>query len=295
MRARVLLALGLIVAGTAGAADTTGLIQNEYAFVQAVADHGVGAGFQAYLDPESIGFNPTPMKSYDNYKSRKPSNNKLSWYPSDALVAASGDFGFTTGPWVYSSQQNGALQTERGEFTTLWHLDKDGHWKALLDAGIDHDPPAVDPKALSKDASTRRLSKLPGKTDTVKAKADLLEADAIFTRAAAGDGLRAAYAKLAADDIRLLQENQQPAVGKDAALKAVPPDKATLVCVPAASNVASSGDLGYSYGVSYQADDTARAIPQASYLHIWQQGKGGWKLVLALESPVPPSPPAKTN
>jgi ketosteroid isomerase-like protein len=292
MRAKFFLVLGLTTAATVGAADT-GLVQNEYAFVQAVADHGIGAGFQAYLDPESIGFNPTPMKSYDNYKSRKPSSNKLSWYPSDALLAASGDFGFTTGPWTY--QQNGAPQAEKGEFTTLWRLSKDGHWKALLDAGIDHDPPAVDPAALPKDASTRRLPKLPGKTDTVKARADLLEVDATFTRAAAGEGLRAAYATLAADSLRLLQENQQPAVGKDAALKAVPTEKASLVWIPAASDVASSGDLGYTYGVSYKAEDTAHAIPQASYLHIWQQDKSGWKLVLALESPVPPPPPAKSN
>jgi len=161
----------------------------------------------------------------------------------------------------------------------------------LLDAGIDHDPVAVEPKALPKDAHTRQLPRLPGKIDTVKAKADLLAADEAFTQAAAGDGLREAYAKLAADDLRLLQENQQPAVGKDTALKAVPADKAALVWVPAASDVASSGDLGYSYGVSYKADDTARATPQASYLHIWQQIKGNWKLVLALESPVPPPHP----
>lgn len=294
MRVQFLLALGLTVAGTAGAGDA-GLVQNEYAFVQAVADNGVGAGFQAYLDPESIGFNPTPMKSYDNYKSRKPSNNKLSWYPSDALMAASGDFGFTTGPWVYSYQQNGVPQTEKGEFTTVWHLDKDGHWKALLDAGIDHDSPAVDPAALPKDARTRQLPKLPGMTDAVKARAALFQADEAFTRAATGEGLRAAYAKLAADDLRLLQENQQPAVGKDAALKVVPTDKAKLVWVPVASDAASSGDLGYTYGVSYKADDMARAIPQASYLHIWQQDKGSWKLVLALENPVPPPPPAKSN
>lgn len=290
MRASFLL-IGVFTLSAGVIAANSGLVQNEYAFVQAVADHGVKDGFLAYLDPEAIGFSPTPKKSYADYQARKPSAVKLTWYPSDALLAASGDFGFTTGPWTFVYDHNGSPQTAQGDFVTLWHRVKDGRWLALLDAGIDHDSPASDPVAMPRDAATPQLPRGTSSADRKRVRAELLQADGSFTESAATDGLRAAYGRFGADSLRLLQENEQPAVGKAAALAASPEDKALLQWIPQDAAVASSGDLGYTYGVSYKTGDSARSFPQASYLHIWRRDGGGLKLVLALESPIPPPKP----
>lgn len=287
--------IGLAIASVAAATGNQGLVQNEYAFVQAVADHGVKDGFLAYLDPEAIGFSPTPKKSYEAYKARKPSSAKLSWYPSDALLAASGDFGFTTGPWLFSYDRDGKTQTAKGEFVTMWHRVPDGRWLALLDAGIDHDSPVADPAPMARDATTPQLPTPPKSADNKRVTAELLQADDNFTASAAAAGLRATYRRFGADNLRLLQEDQQPAVGKAAAMGASPEDKALLQWIPEAAAAAASGDLGYTYGVSYKTGDIARSFPQASYLHIWRRDGGIWKLILALESPVPPPPPQKAG
>lgn len=62
---------------------------------------------------------------------------------------------------------------------------------------------------------------------------------------------------------------------------------------PQGGAVASSGDLGYTFGVSAPSPDTP---PDASYGHIWCRHAGRWQLLLELRRPLPaPSPPPKES
>jgi ketosteroid isomerase-like protein len=60
----------------------------------------------------------------------------LRWEPKTAVVAASGELGFTLGEWERSAvdPQNAAAKG-RGHYVTIWRKDPDGAWRALVDIG----------------------------------------------------------------------------------------------------------------------------------------------------------------
>ena len=68
---------------------------------------------------------------------------------------------------------------------------------------------------------------------------------------------------------------------REAAIAALP---AALQYWPMGAGIATSGDLGYSYGLS--APDPA-ASADASYVHIWCRHGDGWRLALQLRSNLP--------
>lgn len=281
----------LILLGAAAAPPS--LVQNEYAFVRAVAAHGIRDGFLMYLDKQSITFAPSPANAHDFYMERKPTSTKLDWYPAYALVASSGDFGVDTGPWTAEWSQDGKPQQAHGEWLSIWSRDKTGAWHALFDGGIDHDAASKE-TALKEDAEVRRLP-----APTVHLGADaahkaLLTAEAAFAKTADDGALRAGYAQYGSDDLRFLWEDRLPIVGKDKVLNAIPIGKSALTWKPMGGSVAASGDLAYLYGMTYQVDDKAFSSPVTTYVHVWRREKDRWWLFIALDKPLPPpSPPAK--
>ena len=288
MRSCLIAIAGLFIAGAVVAPSN--LVQNEYAFVQAVADHGIRDGFLMYLDKQAITFSPKPTNAYDLYQSRKPSSTKLDWYPAYALVASSGDFGVDTGPWTAAWTQDGKQQKSYGEWLTIWSRNKAGAWHALFDSGVNHDTVSLE-KALKAGGDVAHLP-APGTQLTAdQAHKALVKAETDFS-AVAGDGaLRSAYAQFGSDDIRLLRDDKLPVVGRDKVVNDLPAGKSALTWKPSGGSVAGSGDLGYLYGLTYQVDDKAFSAPVTAYVHVWRRDKDRWWLLIALDAPLPPPPP----
>lgn len=278
----------------AAAAAPVSLVQNEYDFATAVAQKGVRDGFLMYLDKQAMTLSPKPVNDYDAHEKSKPdtSGAKLEWYPSWALVSASGDFGVDTGPWTYEALgKDGKTEKDYGDWLTIWARGKDGQWKALFDAGIDHAAPTPAPKALAHDVSVPQLKALGGAVpDTAKSQDELMRAEEVFSNNVVDMGLRGAYKKMGSDDLRLLQEDHQPVLGKTAVLLAVDAKPVSLVWIPSGGSVARSGDLGYLYGMTYTvADEYKQQKPLGSFMHVWQRGADGWKLLIAEDTPFPPA------
>ena len=57
----------------------------------------------------------------------------LSWQPSFAEVAASGELGYTYG--MYALQMKDKDTTIFGTYTSIWKKQSDGTWKFVLDTG----------------------------------------------------------------------------------------------------------------------------------------------------------------
>lgn len=57
----------------------------------------------------------------------------LSWQPTNAEVASSGDLGYTTGTYELKMQPGGALVDDHGKYTTVWKKQADGQWKVVVD------------------------------------------------------------------------------------------------------------------------------------------------------------------
>lgn len=62
--------------------------------------------------------------------------------PEYADIAASGDLGYTYGPYTLSFiGADGKKFTRTGRYFTIWKKRKDGSWKVMLDNGLQDDPP----------------------------------------------------------------------------------------------------------------------------------------------------------
>ena len=67
----------------------------------------------------------------ESYVGRSDSNMVLTWKPVKALLAQSGELGYTYGLWTIVSQND----TARGTYLTIWKKDDKGKWKFIADTG----------------------------------------------------------------------------------------------------------------------------------------------------------------
>ncbi|MFI4967215.1 MAG: hypothetical protein ACHQAU_00705 [Gammaproteobacteria bacterium] len=289
MRKAIMLAVAsLMLTALTAAAAPVSLIQNEYDFAKAVADHGVRDGFLMYLDKQAITLAPQPVNAYEVYTNRKPSATKLSWYPTFALLSSSGDFGVDTGPWIASWVQEGKQQKAYGDWLTVWHKNKDGHWQVLFDGGVDHDKPAKTPQALAKTAKVTQLGSVGQVVDMDKVHWTLERAEQLFSDTEIDSSPRQAYAGQADAGLRLLEEGHQPVICLPAVMASMSVQPGAWQWVPSGGSVAPSADIGYIYGLTYAAKDDDHKTPLGSYMHVWQRDQGDWKLLIDEELPVPP-------
>lgn len=285
---KLLLALASSLLMAASSAPVS-LVQNEYDFAATVAQKGIRDGFLQYLDKQAIGFSPTPKNAYEAYSGIKPgpSTSKLTWYPAWALLSSSGDFGVDTGPWTARSVKDGKPVESHGEWLTVWSRHKEGDWKVLFDSGTSHPASDHPAKALAKQSVAPQLPELAGPVlSTEDVHDQLLRAEKVFSNEARDHSLRSAYQGSGVPDLRLLLEGGQPILGLALAARVTPDVASGLQWVPMGGTAARSGDLGYVYGMTYKIADTEQSTPQGTYMHVWRRDADGWKMLIALETPL---------
>lgn len=285
----LLIAVSFLFVSFAASAASPSLIQNEYNFAKAAADHGVRAAFLTYLDKQAITLVPQPANAYQVYTDRKPSSTKLAWYPSFALLSSSGDFGVDTGPWTATWMDGGKPRDAHGQWLTVWHRSKDGKWRILFDGGVDHAKPAKHVTALARGAKVTRLSGTGPAPDIETLHDSLQRAEAMFSDTAGNSSRRASYEALGDPEIRLLEEGSEPVTGLQAVMQVMAGRPGGWQWAPSGGAVSNAGDLAYMYGVIYGAKDDDLKTPLGSYMHVWRRVKDEWKLLIDLELPVPPA------
>ncbi len=245
----------------------TSLVEAEKTFAKTSIAKGTKEAFLSVLDDESVIFRPRAVPGKKWFQENPGSPAQLSWAPEFADIAASGDLGYTTGPWeVRRTPQDPPAGF--GHYVTLWHKQPNGEWKVAIDIGIGHNPvdkpSAVDSPQLPKDVGSGKP-----KTEVEAARAAIASAD------------KAAMSSLPqhlATDVRLYRDGSVPLIGKAAAEKRLAEAKDKLAGTPTGAIVSSSADLGYTYGTT----------ENANYLRIWKkQRDGSWKIVLDLLNPLP--------
>jgi ketosteroid isomerase-like protein len=103
-------------------------------------EKGRNAAFLAMFDSAGVTLAPHkyPIEGYVAIKkillSRSDTTYTLTWEPRFAKVAASGELGYTYGTYKLTSRATKSLIQE-GTYTTIWHKNAQGEWKALLDTG----------------------------------------------------------------------------------------------------------------------------------------------------------------
>jgi ketosteroid isomerase-like protein len=270
------------------------LFAAERAFAAAAARDGIGPAFVAAFAPDGLMFTPQPRTPRAVFGANPPPRTnesaRLAWAPAAGGLAASGDVGFTTGPYALSPA-SGSDPTHNGVFFSIWQRDAAGAWKVVVDAGIET-PGPVDPAAL---APAPRVGAAAPAAPADLPRASALEApDATVPLTGSGPD---SYAARFATDGRLMRDAHEPVIGRariDAFLRGAGAVPAHAAFVPAGSGVARAGDLGWTWGrltvtPAAAAAGTA-ALRSGWYVHLWvRDDAGDWRIAVAtlLDDPPP--------
>jgi ketosteroid isomerase-like protein len=202
----------------------------------------------------------------------------VTWWPVYAGLAASGDLGFTTGPYVSDGKRF-------GYYFTVWRRQPDGSWKWVLDAGPRH----AAGSRLGRDTAPVFLprSRTAGRAPQA-AMPEVQALEAELARKAASDA-HAAFAAVLADDALVMGSMVEPARGREASLVELGRRPATLALAPLGGGASGAGDLVWTYG---DARWTEADHPRRGHaVRIWQRRDRGFVVVVDELLPVAEPPP----
>jgi ketosteroid isomerase-like protein len=256
------------------------MLESEYAFAQK-ARASVRDAFLEYLAEDSLVLQPGPKPGRAVYTAAKASTAQLQWYPAIADIAASGDLGFTTGPWVYTGA-SGAKAT--GHFLTVWQRDAACRWSVLLDGGIENAEPAANEPKLVPDQIAYSAPELPPQ----RFISDDAPGNAIsdFQAAASQAGFAGALRTYGRNGDFLFYTDQHFPMGIAAATVYLAAHEVTGTWKQAARGRAADSTLLYTVGeiVNTQGQNTH------VYEQIWQYDPkvSNWGLRILMINPLPP-------
>jgi hypothetical protein len=264
---------------TAAAPDpmSAPIVAAENAFSADARRYGTRLAFLAHFDAGSWLFRPYPVDALAALARDADDGAPLEWSPDTVGVSASGDMGFTSGPW--SAHAAGTDELVHGHFLTVWKRGDDGIWRVQVDAGIGH--PALAKPAAEVDIVVRGAdapAKALANDDAARRRAALEKSvDDLRNALGAETGDRTAlWQRTAHADIRVLRSGHAPATGDDAH-DLLAHDAARAGSGPRrALDVASSGDLAYTLG----GDASCAAC--GAYYRIWRWQDGAWRVLVDL-------------
>ena len=268
----IVLALNVIAQGQSALQE---MVKTEQAFSKMAEEQNAREAFMAFIADDGLLFRPGAVngKKWMLEHPLPPSDKKplLAWQPAYAGMAASGDMGFTTGPWEAKADINDEKPQGYGHFVTVWKKQADGSWKFVVDLGISH-PQSGGPLTLWTPAETPNKEFKP--VDVPIAREALLERDRNYAAAVLRHGFAKSYAAYAARGVRLYRANNLPFIGREASIEQLSKTTGEVKLIPIGGDVSSAGDLGYTHG-TYEA-----ANERGSYVRIWKKQNGLWRIVM---------------
>jgi ketosteroid isomerase-like protein len=271
--------LAASLAAAAPRADVDEVVEAERAFAAAASADGANAAFLRWSAPDALLFQPGPVNAKAALEANPIPPVPLKWWPAYAGIAASGDLGFTTGPYVAGSGD----RLGHGWYFTVWKRQPDGSWLWVLDHG-----PRT--REAAPEGTGDRVDALPSgrRGPPHKALDEVRAAEARLAAELAVDA-RSALPRFLAPDGRVMRVGPQPAVGAAAwtPLLAAGPDR--IEAAPLGGSASAGGDLAFTYGTARWRRGESEV--EGHYVRIWQRRREGWTLIVDNMIPVPPPPP----
>ena len=120
--------------------DTKSLTDADRYYSALSAEKGRNAAFLAFFDSAGVMLGPhhMPIEGHSAISKRLLSHPDttytLTWEPTFAKIAQSGEIGYTYGFYKLTERKTKKL-LEEGTYTTFWQKNAKGEWKAVLDTG----------------------------------------------------------------------------------------------------------------------------------------------------------------
>jgi ketosteroid isomerase-like protein len=247
---------------------TLEISEAEKAFAKYAVDHSTKEAFLKFMDTGALVFNKGEIqKAKQTWEAKQPTNNKLIWSPSFAVISTAGDLGITTGPWeLKASTDPKDTAISSGAFMTVWSK-KNNEWKWLIDIGITHN--MKNPR--SSGVSSVELNHV--ERTTYDAQRYMLMAEDNFIKSYAATG-KEAYNTVADNDIHLLNPNQLPVHGIYSLSDALVNMSGKIQFQAIGSGISKDGDIGYVYGYAMENGN------KGNYLRVWRRVSRKWMLIM---------------
>jgi ketosteroid isomerase-like protein len=256
------------------------MVKAERKFYQTGQEKGTRAAFLAFLADDAVVFRPGPVNGKEVWGKRPETGLDLIWEPTFAVMARSGDFGYTTGPAKWKAKKTDEKPLGYGHFVSIWKKQKDGSWKVALDLGIENPEPQgrVEPLEWAVPESTVKAT-LESLDETKHGFVALAKLDYTKALQQFGDG-----------QVRLYRAGSFPAIGKESAARLLGPEQAGVTMETMKGEISSTADLAYHYGK--YSDTRPQGANGGHFFQIWQtDSAGAWKLVLDWQQPLPKEKP----
>lgn len=270
---RALLLLNLLVTTSSFGQNSRldEMVNAEKAFIEMARTVNRRDAFLSFLGDSAVTQGPNgPIKGKARIAAQPVSEDWLSWEIRYSDIAASGDFGFNTGPWYYRPKKSDPKPSGYGQFNSIWKRQPDGTWKNVLDIGISHGV-AEGPVIWGTTALPSKALTSPGES--------VREIEERFLQAITADRTNA-YERALSAEAHLMVSGSTPFKGKSqlsACLSATPPMTDAVLL---GGETASSGDMGYVYGTATITPAGNNPSRKATYVRVWKREAEGWKIVL---------------
>lgn len=263
-----LVTVAIAIATAAHAQGTVkSLVNAEKAFAAYTETHSIRDGFLKYLDSEGLIFSRGQALNAHAQFSKQPAGPAvLSWYPTYAIVSAAGDLGVTTGPFVLRATSLADTPVGRGQFSSVWKMNKAGEWKNIIDLGVAYRKKTSDPQLVNEIALVQK--DLPSALFT-----SIIELDKRFNLAIKEKNAGEFLSQLSADSW-LNAEGETPLLGAQLIGNLMMHMPDTVLFTPIAGAVSASNDLAYVYG------SVINGSKKENYLRVWANRNRKWQVVL---------------
>lgn len=257
------------------------LVAAENYFAATAKEKGLREGFLKVSDDETVVFRPDPVKAEDFYNKKQEDPGELIWEPSYARISRSGDWGFTTGPYVYISASDSSKSY--GQYLSIWQANKRYVWKLALDIGTPHGKPLDEPALNFTDPGNFKFFRQISQTRLKQREDMIMTTDRLFSNTLKKN-LNLAYNTFLGEEARLIFPGFEPVTGKQNIGEFYARQGVDIVTEPAIANRSIGSDLAYTYGIAQITQNNKTA--KYNYVRIWESQEGfKWNVIVELFSP----------
>lgn len=268
--------------GQASNGKVSSLVAAENYFAATVKENGIRDGFLKVSDNETLVFRPNAIKAVVFYDKKQLDPGELIWEPSYARISRSGDWGFTTGPYTYTANNDGSKSY--GQYISLWRANKKGVWKLALDIGTPHPKPAKEPVMNFTDPKNSKFFRQTSPVRLQQREEMILASDRLLSSALT-KSTALGYDTFLGDEARLIFPGIEPIDGKENIIKFIHEQGISIFSEPVMARRSIGSDLAYTYGSAQITRDNKTA--KYNYVRVWESQEGfEWNVIVELFSPV---------
>lgn len=273
-----ILIIGLGSAIAVGQGEFQAMVDADRSLSSYAVNQGTKAAYLKYLGDDGVIFKPEATNGKDWWnlqKTEPPVVLKRTMEYAD--IAANGLLGYTTGVWEQTPKAPARSERQIGQYLTVWSKKPDGKFYAIIDVMTRYDeaaPPVGNPMLVTtfpKDINKRRWSAADPSMKFLRMSMDR-------------GGLGNAFDEWAAEDVRLMIEENPPIYGKKNAVKAM--KKYLSVAFPRKVALLESADLAYAWNPCEYAN-SEEGMEKGTCLNIWKLRNKKWYITSSVFARVP--------